>query len=290
MQQRTILLIVLLGCFLQSFGQDRHFSQFFAAPINLNPALTGAYNGSYRVSAIYRDQWRGVLDNPIVTYAATMDARFEVEKNSAYKDAFAFGLLFFKDNVASIDLSTNQIMLSAAYHKGLDYDSKQFLSVGIQGGLAQRNVNYEKLFFEDQFNALDGYIGESIEDLPANNFSFADLNVGLNYTIQISKKSTLIIGGAMHHVLRPRTSFYYKKDDPETSQERLYSKYSGQLSAVLGLSDKVSLIPRALFSLQGPHMRLNAGTNVRMKLNRHNSNALQIGAWVRPVRTESSPI
>ncbi len=33
---------------------DPHFSQYFIQPMSLNPALTGAIEGDYRVSAVWR--------------------------------------------------------------------------------------------------------------------------------------------------------------------------------------------------------------------------------------------
>jgi len=35
---------------------DPHFSQYYAYPMWLNPGLTGAIDGDYRVTALYRDQ------------------------------------------------------------------------------------------------------------------------------------------------------------------------------------------------------------------------------------------
>src|ERR1044071_8344426 len=39
---------------------DSHFSQFYAYPLWLNPGLTGVTDGDYRITAIYRNQWRSV--------------------------------------------------------------------------------------------------------------------------------------------------------------------------------------------------------------------------------------
>ncbi len=290
MQIRSLLFILFCLAAISSQAQDRHFSQFFASPINLNPALTGAINGTYRVAANYRDQWRGVFDNPIVTYSTALDSRFNVDLGTQTKDAFGVGLLFFSDKVNGIDFSTNQIMLSAAFHKNLGIKSNQYLSIGVQGGIAQRNVNYERLNFEDQFDGLDQYVGNSLEDLPPNNFSFGDLNVGINYTTKLSKTASIFVGASLHHVFNPRISFYYDKENNPDADERLYRKYSAQLSAQLKLSEKLDLIPRVLFANQGPHLRINAGSNLRIKLNNYSSTALQIGAWARPVRTETNPI
>lgn len=43
-------------------AQDQLFSQFYSAANFSNPALTGAFEGKFRVSSIYRDQWRKALD------------------------------------------------------------------------------------------------------------------------------------------------------------------------------------------------------------------------------------
>ncbi|MES1226414.1 MAG: type IX secretion system membrane protein PorP/SprF, partial [Bacteroidota bacterium] len=48
-------LCLLLGT--AALAQDPNFSQFFASPLTLNPALTGKFDGVYRVAGNYRNQW-----------------------------------------------------------------------------------------------------------------------------------------------------------------------------------------------------------------------------------------
>lgn len=286
--KKILFTLIGLTILITAQAQDKHFTQFYAAPLTLNPALTGAFDGRYRAGLIYRDQWRNVLDNPYRTFAAAIDVKFDVELDSRYKDAFAVGLLFYNDEVSGIDFSTNQIAISGAFHKGLDYDKTQFLSLGFQGGLAQRNINYERLLFDDQFNSIDAFDMATGEDLPENNFSYADLSVGLNYTFRPSRNTTFFLGGAMHHVFRPQVTFYGSEEPAGDS--RLYSQYSGQLSATLPLADRVSISPRFLFALQGPHMEMNTGANIRYQFDDFGSTALHIGSWVRPVGSEDSSI
>ena len=51
-------LLILLTCLIKtSLAQDPNFSQFFVSPLTLNPALTGKFNGNFRVAGNYRDQW-----------------------------------------------------------------------------------------------------------------------------------------------------------------------------------------------------------------------------------------
>jgi type IX secretion system PorP/SprF family membrane protein len=263
-------------------AQDKHFTQFYAAPLTLNPALTGAFEGRYRVGAIYRDQWRRVLENPIRTFAVAADLRFDAPGKTNKDDAIGLGLVFFNDKVSVVDFSTTQIAISLAYHKALGRQNRQFLSLGAQLGLTQRNINYEALSFHDEFDGLTGYTGTTLEDLPTNNFAFADYNVGLNYTAQFGRSGRFFAGAALHHFLQPNISFA----KAGVQGEKLYMKYSAQMAASLPLTrdNHVSLLPRVLLAVQGPHMQVNAGANVRTTLGQYGSSALHIGSWLRPAR------
>lgn len=291
---RKISILILSLFFLVDLSaQDKHFTQFYASPLTLNPALTGAYNGRYRVSTIYRDQWRRVIESPFRTFATELDVRFDVKTNSQYKDAAAVGLVFFRDQVSGIDFGTQQIAISGAYHKGLDFDRKQFLTVGFQGAIAQRNVNYEQLTFGDQFNGLDGYDLLTEEDLPTNNFSFGDLAVGINYAFTPKARRSFYAGFAMHHILQPEISFYDEEVDEEGNPyptNKLYTQFSTQLSAELPVNDVLSFLPRLLVAKQGPHLEINAGVNVRFMLNDYSNNSFYVGSWARPVANEDESI
>ena len=285
--KRLLLLFFVFSTTATLMAQDQHFTQFYASPLTLNPAMTGNFSGRYRVGMIYRDQWRGAFEQPFKTFSASADVRFDVPTQSRYKDAVAVGLLFFKDEVSGIDFVTNQLALSGAFHKSLGYEGRQSLSVGVQLGLVQRSVNYERLTFDDEFNSIDGYTLETRENLPANNFSFSDFNVGLNYSAQFGKKTVLNIGGAMHHVLQPQVTFYpLDSDAPITGNNKLFARYSGQISLEAPFAGNISIIPRVLFAKQGPHLELTAGANLRVPLNDYAGNALQFGVWARPVSNE----
>lgn len=285
---KKLLFYSLIFCaFLpKAFSQDKHFTQFYAAPLTLNPALTGAFEGRYRVGAIYRDQWRKVLENPIKTFAVAADLRFSAPGKRVKEDAIGLGIMFFNDKVSVVDFSTTQIAVSMAYHKSLDSDNSQFLTLGIQGGLTQRNVNYESLDFHDEFDGITGYTFGTGEELPENNLSFTDFNVGLNYTAEVGRSGRIFAGLALHHFLQPQVSFYENDD----TGDKLYMKISGQLSANIPLSrdGRVSLLPRFLIAKQGPHMEINTGTNFRVAMGQYGSTALHFGSWVRPVRNESA--
>ncbi len=279
---RSLILAVVIPS-LRLLAQDQHFTQFYASPQMLNPALVGAFEGRYRVNAIYRDQWRGVLDNPIRTFGVGGDLRFGPPFRVASQDAVGLGVQFFTDQVSVVDFNTTQIALALAYHKALDVEGRQYLTLGFQGGLTQRNVNYAYLNFSDQFDGFTGFVLPTGEQFPENNFSYADLNVGLNYSARIGRSGAFFAGAAVHHLLEPRATFY----NQGVAGDRFYRKISGQLAANLPMGpSRVALLPRFLFALQGPHAQFNAGTNVRFPVGRYGTSAVHLGSWVRPVRGE----
>lgn len=272
--------------FLGKIGaQDKHFTQFYAVPLTLNPALTGNMEGKYRVGLVYRDQWRKVLDEPLKTFGISSDLRLRIPGRRKYrsKDQIGIGLQFTNDKTGVLDFSTTQLSLSAAYHKALDQAGKQFLSAGIQYGLTQRNVNYGSLDFHDEFNGLNGYTEGTGENLPENNFSYNDFSTGLNYSGTFSSGYGLYVGAAYHHFLSPVVSYYGGTEEGQ----KLFPKLSAQLATQIPLSDRVFLLPRALFATQGPHMEINAGTNLKFKFGEYGGRAFHVGTWARPVKNDT---
>ncbi len=287
-------LFLTIVCFTTlSLAQDQHFTQFYASPLTLNPALTGAFSGKYRLAIIYRDQWRNVLDNPYITMGGAIDTRFQIGSHRRRtNNAFGLGVQFFSDRVPSIDFSTNQVNVSGAFHKSLNKNATEFLSLGFQLGIAQRNVNYERISFGDQFNGDDGYTEPTGEVLPENNFSYGDMSVGLHYSIAPKRGTAFFIGAAMHHIREPQVSFYIDKNANDNVQfsgdNKLHRKYTAHFGMQIPLGERIQLLPRAMAYMQGPHLAANAGSNIRFLINDVSGTALHVGGWVRPVRNEDN--
>ncbi|HMQ46078.1 MAG TPA: PorP/SprF family type IX secretion system membrane protein [Saprospiraceae bacterium] len=272
----TLLLMAFLGL-LQA--QDQHFTQFFASPLTLNPAITGAFDGKYRLALIYRDQ------DPFRTFSGAIDLRFNLgQVGGRYKDAFGVGMVFYNDKVPEEGYSNNQIMVSGGFHKSLSRNNDQFLSVGMQAGISQRNFSYTGLTFDDQFSGADGYTQDTEEILPENNFSISDFAIGLNYAYSPARKTGFFVGASMHHIFEPNIGLFYDPDNETLYEEsRLFRKYSAYVSLSVPFGENIRLQPRALVYSQGPHLAMNAGSNIRLLINDISGTALHLGAWARPV-------
>ncbi|MBM3426354.1 MAG: type IX secretion system membrane protein PorP/SprF [Bacteroidetes bacterium] len=69
--RQLLALLVMLLLFNSGRAQDFQFSQFYAAPLYLNPALTGISQET-RMGTVYRNQWPG-LDYQFTAFTAYVD-------------------------------------------------------------------------------------------------------------------------------------------------------------------------------------------------------------------------
>jgi len=93
-KQLYILFFLVVSCKLSA--QDPHFSQYYYAPIEMNPALSGVFEGKYRASMSYRDQWSSLLgSNSFKTLRASTDVKWAMGKN----DFLVFGMTLLGDEV-----------------------------------------------------------------------------------------------------------------------------------------------------------------------------------------------
>ncbi|MCZ2339002.1 MAG: PorP/SprF family type IX secretion system membrane protein [Chitinophagales bacterium] len=291
---RYMLIATIIMVLLQNTNaQDPHFSQFYTSPLTMNPAAAGMYTGTFRISTVYRDQWRSALDNPLRTFSASGDVKFDVKYNkNSQPDFVALGITFFGDRVSTYDYNTNQIVLTTAYHRLLDAKTKQYLGIGFQGGIMQKSVNYEDLTFQDQYNAVDGYTFGTAENLPVNNRAFADLSIGLYYTVSPVKDLNFNAGLGYFHFNKPNLSFYNSEDviDPNTVKtDILHPKWSGHVSASIRTGDFLQVQPRANVLIQGAHAEINLGSNFRYKISKTSGQYLHLGAHLRGVNNIDRP-
>jgi len=212
---------------LQLVSQDAHFYQAYVSPLTLNPAHSGLSDGNFRIMSVYRDQWRSLVDKPFSTFSLSGDSRFKVrESNQGSSDFVGVGLHFNSDKVGRIAFTTNQLGISTAYHKALDKNSNQYLSIGAQIAVTQRNINYENLDFEDEFDGISSYGDPTGENFPTNNFGFIDFSLGINYQIKPFDRLGLSLGSAVFHVSRPLITFFRNTSTTTfTNQENIFRRF-----------------------------------------------------------------
>ena len=205
--RNLVLTVLLITAFSSaSFAQDPNFSQFFASPLTLNPALTGKFDGLFRVAGNYRNQWPSI-NNAFVTKTASAD--FHLLPNYLPEiDRWGFGVLFMNDQNGNGALATNQFSVSTAYHKGLDEDGYHQIGVGFQGTYTDKRLNVNVLDFEDELTAL-GFTGVTSEIFPQSGLQikYTDINAGILYNGSTNGYNNFYLGASMYHINRPKETF-----------------------------------------------------------------------------------
>jgi type IX secretion system PorP/SprF family membrane protein len=288
--------LLFFGC--QVYSQDLHFSQFTQTPSMTNPALTGVQN-VMRASVIYKDQWKSITV-PYKTYGASIEMKFKGSNwdkadqhlTKIYKKAFsrvAGGLSFFSDKAGDGNMGSTQVNLSLATFVPLTRYSS--LSVGLQGSLVQRKVDFSKLVFPDQYSGTTyDPTMNSGESYSANNFMYPDFAGGVLWSYGYNERAIganndfrANVGAAIYHFNQPKLKYLSDNND------RLNAKIIMHGDFLIGIpNSNVALAPSYLFEFQKPSRELVAGMMVKYYFSQDSKytgylkrSALGLGAYYR---------
>ena len=260
-------------------AQDIHFSQFYETSIMRNPALTGIYDGDYKVTATYRNQWSSI-SSPYQTAMVSAEMRFPVGKNVT--DFLSFGLLSYYDRSGSLHMQTLTAMPAINYSKSLSSVHHSFLSVGFTGGYAQRSYDPAAATFNNQFQG-GGYSssnpsGEHLTNTTINNW---DAGGGISYsaTAGNDERVSYYMGVAGYHFTQPKQSFF------NNDVIKLQTKWNATIGATWKLNEVSSFQLHGNYMLQGAYSEIIVGGllswNKRVVLNDDSKFAIYGGAFYR---------
>lgn len=256
------LIMAFVSISAGGFAQDHLYSQFFDAPVYLNPALNGQFEGDLRVNLIYRNQWTATPGN-LSYYTASVDLKIP-------QFGGGIGLMFTRSSEGSAYLNKNNISGIYSYSVGSD---DFVLSFGVQAGLTNRTVDWSKLVFSDQIDPRLGYIEGSATSADKPDFNskyFFDSGAGVNLVA-----NNLMVGASMQHLNQPNESFTGAPD-------KLAMRFTGHASYRIGLgnyydeddSQRSYVIPSVVFYKQGTSVSYSAGAQYK-----HNN--VNFGFWYR---------
>lgn len=263
-----------------AIAQDAHFTQYFASPLTLNPALTGLTQCDARLAANYRSQWGSVSPNPYTTGTISYDMA-TMKGALGNGDALGVGVLGFYDRSGLGGLTNITVGLSLAYHKALGYEKQHTLSIGLQGALVQKSLDFTQLKFEDQFNPASGVAEYQTSEAIGNaDLNYPDFNAGLMYSGRVSEHATAYIGFSYYHLTNPTETFL---NDNHT----ISSRYTGYLGGSFDLNEKLVLYASGLYQSQASASEIMAGAAVGFVLNPgydkeySKSTIFYLGGWYR---------
>lgn len=233
--------ILFLFLFLPSiiFAQDFHLSQYDAPPLLLNPAMTGMFDGYYRIHAQYRTQWAAVATNPFTTAGLSFD--MPIKK-------FGAGLQVMNYRAGAGSYNALSALLSVGYDLVFDKENTHHLAVGIQGGIIQKSVNVDQLTFGNQYTNNNGGSFDtdinSGETFASRSFITPDINAGLiYYYAKENSRLNPFIGFSAFHLTQPTESFY-------GSSNKLPIRYYIHGGTKININEKIQLQPKFIYMRQ----------------------------------------
>ncbi len=151
MKKTLFTIAAIAGISLSCLAQDIHFTQYFSSPLTLNPAQTGLTEQDWRASANFRTQWYTASKNPYISSTIAFDMPL-LRGKLPEGDALGIGVLGLYDRAGTGGYQNTTVGLSLAYHKAFGNNKQHTLSLGVQGYMVQKSIQWDKLVFGDQIN------------------------------------------------------------------------------------------------------------------------------------------
>lgn len=247
---------------------DPHFTQYYVYPAWLNPALTGAFDGQYRVSAIYRTQW-GNITSPFTTPGVS--AEFTTERNINY----GISILNQKAGNGGYNYTTAYANISYTGVK-LGHDLTKRIAFGFQAGMIQRRFDRTKLSFGDQWNPITGYnpSNQTADVLTRTSATNLDASFGVVYfDAQPGKKANIFGGFSISHLTEPDDKF------SASGTQSFPIRYTLHGGVRFTLNEVFSVTPNVLYLKQSSAQERMIGAYGQYKVNP--STDVMIGANYR---------
>ena len=295
MRLKYLFLVLAMATTLSVSGQDLHFTQFHLTPMNVNPALTGAFLGSYRVGGVYRDQYRSVssdldgIQNAKPFQTVTMFIDSPIIGGFRKQDWIGVGANFYYDQAGSASLKNIGQLLSVAYHLGIGKKAKSVFTLGGQFGAVQRRF--------DKDNGLTPYaleeglgVGQDpflIAQQPPQNAngtnlqgSYTHWNVGTMFSSEVNKKTAYRVGVSVAHFLRPGQSIFSSGGN---FIDRRDVRTTGFFTLYSDIGKRFTLIPSILFQNSGKSNEIVFQTRGSLLMNEEKEISVNAGLGLRLV-------
>ena len=264
------LLILLSGVTVTA--QDPQFSQFYAAPLYLNPAFAGSTNQA-RAGVNYRNQWPAI-DANFTTMSAFFDYYIEDKRSG-------IGALLMRDQEGLAGLTSISLALQYSYE--LEITKNLGFRPGFQAAIYNRDVNFNRLTFGDQF---DPATGEFIDTPTAETFNtdfsktFVDLSAGGIFFTRVAW-----LGAAAYHLNKPNQSIIDEKSPLPVKLSvhggfKYFMKPGVVGTGVYAREGERSIAPTFQYRHQGHFDQLDLGVYFTFE-------PLVVGTWYRGVPFKS---
>lgn len=238
-------LIFGMGFIKDASAQDQQFTQFYAAPMYLNPAFAGTSEQS-RVAMNYRNQWPAI-PRAFVSYNFSYDQYLSGLKSGV-------GIMVSHDKAGTGGLSYTSV--SAQYAYEITINRKFSIRPAISFGYGSTFLDIDRLTFGDQLARGDGAGGTLDPDrarFVQDPVGSADFGSGI---MLFSDK--LWFGLAFHHINEPIQSLS-GRETRLPMKTSLHGGYRFKLNEISAFSKRQYIVPAFNYRSQGEFDQLDLG-------------------------------
>lgn len=257
---KTVLLFIFVFnlLFKELGAQDAVFSQFYANPLYLNPALSGSKMHP-SISLNYRNQWAG-LPSAYINYSASFDSYIKAIHGG-------LGVQFNSDNQGEGLLKNSNVSIAYAHFFNVTHNLT--LSMGFQTAFVQQKFDWNNLIFRSMIDESTGTI------LPSNETPIEPDRKGIDFSTGIvGYTKQAYFGVAVHHLAKLGSINRHK------DLKYLPPKYTAHFGITIALNNKglkekkAYISPNIIFQQQQEFQQLNYGIYFMRKI-------IVSGVWFR---------
>jgi type IX secretion system PorP/SprF family membrane protein len=197
-QTLFIFVLLLRGSFL--FAQDPIFSQFYAAPLQLNPAFTGTAQAPF-IAVNYRMQYPSFVSGAAYsTFAVSYDQGLNQSNSSV-------GISVMTDDAGQGIFKKTYASALYSYRVNIREDIQA--KIGVEAGLIQSALNWDKLVFYDQLDPITGGLNPDGTPRPTQELRPTELNKSLFdlSTGFLLNAKNFYVGVSAKHLATPNEGF-----------------------------------------------------------------------------------
>lgn len=266
----VVIAVLLIAHGYIGKSQDKHFSQFDAAPLYYNPALVGVYDGSHWFIGNIKHQW-GVYRTYMLSYDRMLPAKFKLGGGF-----FGIGGMINSDKEGTIDYGSYEFNLMPAYHRPI-IDNKVMLSAGVN--IENKLYTYDQSAIKSAGN-IDPETGELVGTdgrFESENEFNIDISMGVNLHYVIKEKYATNLGITWFHLASTEKSFISSRSAENPR------RFAVNANTEIPLTNELKLLPSLIWVYQNPAYQLLTGTYARYDVSKLNKivQGIYLGSWYR---------
>ena len=241
---------------------DPMLTMYQFQPLSINPAYTGNSDSKWRIATVYREQ-AYVPHRPFRTTSGSFDMNAPI--NAWSGNIWGFGLSVVNDDQGDALLRDTKVLGNFSIGQYLDPRLQHSISIGFQGGVASRGIDYSEAYWDRQWvgEGFDPKVATG-EPLLPDVRNYFDLSTGAQYTYYSGDLMELYTGVSVYHVNRPDVSLY--GDTANTNLSRRINVHADFVHR-LRPNSMFAIKPSFLYSRQARRANLRVGTAFQFLFN-----------------------